>query len=54
MNKPDKIWMQNTNLSYAILSKEPDIGNLRETFFISQLKINHQVALAKKRRFCSR
>ena len=48
MNKPDKIWLHNTNLSYAIQSGTPDIGNLRETFFISQLRQKHKVDLAKK------
>lgn len=45
LNKPDKIWLHNTNLSYALGNQIPDKGNLRETFFISQLKPVHEVSL---------
>lgn len=34
MDKADKIYIENTNLMYL---NSPDIGNLRETFFASQL-----------------
>lgn len=33
-DKPEKIYLANTNLMYT---KEPNIGNLRETFFVNQL-----------------
>lgn len=36
LQKPDKIFLENTNLSYAIHPK-PDKGNLRETFLLGQL-----------------
>jgi predicted AAA+ superfamily ATPase len=36
LQKPDKIYLENTNLSYA-LKVSPDIGTLRETFFLNQL-----------------
>lgn len=48
LNKPDKIWLNNTNLSYAIAAKEPDVGNLRETFFLSQLSGNHEISIPLK------
>jgi hypothetical protein len=48
LNKPDKIWLNNPNLSYAISSGEPDRGNLRESFFISQLSHLHELSLADK------
>jgi len=35
--KPVKIFLENTNLSYA-LRNQPDKGNIRETFAINQLK----------------
>lgn len=45
LRKPDKIYLENTNLSYA-LKNQPDIGSLRETFFLNQLKnAGHHVAL---------
>jgi predicted AAA+ superfamily ATPase len=36
LQKPDKIFLENTNLAYA-LKKKPDIGNIRETFVLNQL-----------------
>ena len=33
-DKPEKIFLANPNLMYT---KEPNIGNLRETFFVNQL-----------------
>jgi predicted AAA+ superfamily ATPase len=36
--KPEKIYLNNTNLCYALTSDKPNIGNLRETFFLNQLK----------------
>ncbi len=37
LQKPDKIYLENTNFSFA-LKERPDTGNLRETFFLNQLK----------------
>ncbi|OOG78251.1 ATP-binding protein [Algoriphagus sp. A40] len=37
LQKPDKIYLENTNLSYA-LQANPDIGSVRETFLLNQLK----------------
>ncbi|MCH9740646.1 MAG: hypothetical protein K0U38_07400 [Epsilonproteobacteria bacterium] len=37
INKPDKLFMYNTNLIRAI-SKSADIGTQRETFFVNQIK----------------
>jgi uncharacterized protein len=45
LQKPDKIYLENTNLSYA-LHDAPDVGSLRETFFINQLRnAGYQVTL---------
>ena len=37
LQKPDKILLDNTNLSYAFAIMEPERGTLRETFFCNQL-----------------
>lgn len=37
LQKPDKIYLENTNLSYALKS-DPEDGTLRETFMLNQLK----------------
>jgi predicted AAA+ superfamily ATPase len=42
--KPDKIYLNNTNLSFA-LTENPDLGNIRETFFISMLAYKSMVSL---------
>jgi len=37
LQKPDKVYLENTNFSYA-LKETPEIGTLRETFLLNQLK----------------
>ena len=47
--KPDKIYMHNTSLLYALYSgKEGFSGTVRETFFVNQLKKDHRVKSVKK------
>lgn len=41
--KPEKVYLNNTNYAYAFSEKGVDTGNLRETFFYSQLAVNHVV-----------
>ncbi len=48
LNKPDKIWLHNPNLNYALSNKKPETGNIRETFFISQLVPGHKITLPSK------
>lgn len=43
LQKPEKIYLENTNLSYALHGNEADKGNLRETFFINQLKNKNHI-----------
>lgn len=43
-SRPDKIYLDNTNLMYALSSKA-DIGTLRETFFFNQLSVSHELLL---------
>lgn len=43
MQKPDKIYLQNPNLLYAIASTSVQIGTARETFAVNQLAVNHEV-----------
>lgn len=38
MNKPEKIFLSNTSLITTLAEEKPDKGNLRETFFLSQLQ----------------
>ena len=41
LQKPEKIYLENTNLAYTLAEKNTDIGNIRETFFLNQLSYNH-------------
>ncbi|GHT41318.1 ATPase AAA [Bacteroidia bacterium] len=43
LQKPDKIYLENTNLAYALAACNTDIGNMRETFFLNQLSYQHAV-----------
>jgi hypothetical protein len=49
MQKPDKIYMENPNLLYALSSNVVDIGTAREAFLVNQLSHLHQVEYAKKK-----
>jgi len=33
--------LENTNLQYALSPNQANIGNVRETFFLNQLSVNH-------------
>ena len=33
LGKVDKVYLNNTNLAYALANNVPDIGNIRETVF---------------------
>ena len=51
LTKPEKIYLNNTNLAYSLESEKPDIGNLRETFFFNQLKTVSEITSANKADF---
>ncbi len=48
LNKPSKIYLNNTNLMYAIDSNSLQTGTIRETFFLNQVKYLHQVKYPKQ------
>lgn len=48
LNKPEKIYLQNPNIAYLLASQNANTGNIRETFFVNQLQINHNVEYAAK------
>ncbi len=43
LGKVDKIYMDNTNLIYNIGDESANIGNIRETFFLNQLRVKHEI-----------
>lgn len=51
LNKPEKLYLENTNISYALNKSKVDVGTIRETFFLNQLSVNHRVSYPKKADF---
>lgn len=43
LGKVDKIYLDNTNIIYTLASGNPNPGNIRETFFLNQLRIKYDV-----------
>lgn len=44
LSKPDKIYLDNSNLLYALSMNDPEIGTVRETFFNNQLRKHNKVS----------
>lgn len=45
--KPEKIFLNNPTLQFALATGNPDVGSLRESFVLSQLSVKHDVTLPK-------
>lgn len=43
LGKVEKVYLDNTNLVYNLVKERQDEGNVRETFFLNQLRVNHNV-----------
>lgn len=43
LGKIDKVYLDNTNLISVLAKENKNIGNIRETFFINQVRVKHQV-----------
>lgn len=48
LQKPSKIFLENTNLMYALSPHHTNIGNVRETFFANQLVYRHEINYSEK------
>ncbi|MEW4922176.1 AAA family ATPase [Algibacter sp. 2305UL17-15] len=48
LTKPEKLYLNNPNLVYALGKQNTEIGTLRETFFANQMKHLHEIHLAEK------
>jgi predicted AAA+ superfamily ATPase len=51
MNKPQKIYLNNSNLLYALAGSSVQSGTVRETFFLNQLNATHSVSYPKQSDF---
>lgn len=48
LQKPEKIYLQNPNLLFALAEEQVEQGNLRETFFLSQVNTVGKVHMPKQ------
>ena len=51
LTKPEKLFLNNTNLMYVLAKDTINIGNVRETFFLNQFKDLFEINLAEKADF---
>lgn len=51
LGKVDKVYLDNTNLIYALAELKPEIGNIRETVFFNQLRVRNEVYRSEKADF---
>jgi predicted AAA+ superfamily ATPase len=51
LQKPSKIFLENSNLMYALAPEHTNIGNVRETFFTNQLTYHHKINYSEKADF---
>ena len=47
LGKVEKIYIDNTNLIYALGRESPNIGNIRETFFYNQMRVKQEITSSK-------
>jgi predicted AAA+ superfamily ATPase len=47
LTKPEKLYLNNSNLMYALAKENTNIGNVRETFFLNQFKGLHEINLSE-------
>lgn len=47
LQKPEKIYLHNSNFIYLFSPLQPNIGNIRETFFYNQLQAVHHITAPK-------
>ncbi len=51
MNKPEKVYLNNPNLIYALSEKPVNAGTVCETFFFNQLSVQHKIFYTAKADF---
>lgn len=47
LGKVDKVYVDNSNLIYSLASENRNKGNIRETFFLNQLKVKYKIVTSK-------
>ncbi|MBR0038130.1 MAG: AAA family ATPase [Bacteroidales bacterium] len=52
LGKVEKVYIDNPTLMTILAGGNPNIGNLRETFFYNQMRVNNDVVSSKESDFC--
>ena len=52
LGKVDKVYLDNTNLIFNLADDIQNKGNIRETFFLNQTRVRHQVTSSATTDFC--
>jgi uncharacterized protein len=48
LTKPEKVYLNNTNLQYTLSEENAEIGTIRECFFLNQMEYKHHITYPKK------
>ena len=47
LGKVEKVYLDNPNLAFVLGSDNTEVGNVRETFFYNQMRVNHDVVSSR-------
>ena len=51
LGKVDKVYLDNTNIIFNLVGDKSNIGNIRETFFFNQMRVENDVISSKNSDF---
>lgn len=51
MGKVEKVYIDNPSLMTVLAGSNPDTGNMRETFFYNQMRVEHDVISSRRSDF---
>ena len=51
LGKVDKVYLDNTNLIFALAEQQQEVGNIRETVFLNQMRVKNDVYRSEKADF---
>jgi len=51
LGKVEKVYLDNTNIIFNLVGDKSNLGNIRETFFFNQMRVNNDVLSSKKSDF---
>ena len=51
LGKVEKVYLDNTNIIFNLVGDKSNVGNIRETFFFNQMRVNNDVMSSKKADF---